>query len=184
MYAAQFGPCNFYHSHIRNYTYTSAILTDLIKKSTTWRWGPQKQQAFGELKDKVANRKCLGVPRAQGEIVLVTDASSVGGGGTLFQWQAPEKGELDSAISAWGTDGMNQDGTLEHRLPDDKRVLVPMGDWNWKRNQARGHYSTYEQELLVGMLVLACQCRLFGSNSLIWLCDQEPVCTFPKGPPT
>ena len=93
------GVCNFYRRHIKNGTYTSAILTDLIKKSTTWRWGPQEQQAFDELKDKVANAKCLGVPRAQGGIILVTDASNVGGGGTLFQWQALEKVEFDSAIS-------------------------------------------------------------------------------------
>ena len=45
---------------------------------------------FDELKDKVANAKCLGVLRAQGEIIPVTDASNVGGGGTLFQWQALE----------------------------------------------------------------------------------------------
>ena len=35
-------------------------------------------------KNKVANAKCLGVRRAQGEIVLATDASNVGRGGTLF----------------------------------------------------------------------------------------------------
>ena len=29
--------CNFYGRHIKNFTYTSAVLTDLIKKSTTWR---------------------------------------------------------------------------------------------------------------------------------------------------
>ena len=46
------GACNFYRSHIKNFTYTSAILTDLIKKNTTWRWGPQERQAFDELKDK------------------------------------------------------------------------------------------------------------------------------------
>ena len=34
------GACNFYRCHIKIFTYTSAILTDLIKKSTTWRWGP------------------------------------------------------------------------------------------------------------------------------------------------
>ena len=83
--------CNFYRHHIKNFTYTSAILRDLIKKSTTWRWGPQEQlksqQAFEKLKDKVANAKCLGVPRAQGGFILVTNASNVGGGGTLFQWQ-------------------------------------------------------------------------------------------------
>ena len=81
------GACNFYCCHIKKFTYTSAILTDLIRKSTTWRWGPQEQQVFDELKDKVANAKCFGVPRAQGEIILVTDASNVRGGGTLFEWQ-------------------------------------------------------------------------------------------------
>ena len=30
------GACNFYRRHIKNFSYTSAILTDLIKKSTTW----------------------------------------------------------------------------------------------------------------------------------------------------
>ena len=177
------GACNFYRPHIKNFTYTSAILTDLIKKSTTWRRSPQEQQAFDKLKDKVANASCLGVPEAQREIILVTDASNVGGGGTLFQWQALEKEEFDSAISRWGTDGLNRHGTLKHSYPDDKWVLVPLGHLNWKRNQARGNYSTYEQRLLAGMLVLSSQSRLLGSNPVVWLCDQEPVRTFQKGPP-
>ena len=33
------------------------------------------------------------------------------------------------------------------------------------------------------MLVLSAQARLLGSNPLVWLCDQEPVSTFQKGPP-
>ena len=98
----------------------------MIKKSTTSHWGPQEQQAFDELTNKVAKAKCLGVPRAQGEMILVTDASNVGGGGTLFQWQAPEKEEFDSAITQWGTDGLNRDGTLKDSYPDDKCVLVPL----------------------------------------------------------
>ena len=106
--------CNFYRRHIKNFTYTSAIVTDLIKKCTTWCWGPQEQNVFDKLKDKVTNAKCLGVPRAQGEILLVTDTSNVGGGGTLFQWQALEKEEFNSAISQWGTEGLNRDGTLQH----------------------------------------------------------------------
>ena len=93
------GASNFYRRHNKYFTYTDAILIDLIKKSTTWRWGSEEQQAFDELKDKVANAKCLGVPRAQGEPILITDASNVGGGETLFQWQALEKEEFDSAIS-------------------------------------------------------------------------------------
>ena len=174
---------NFYRRHIKNFTYTRAILTDLIKKSTTWRSGPQERQPFDELKEKVANAKCLGVPTAQGEIILVTDASNLGGGGTLFQWQAVEKEEFDSAISQWGTDGLNRDSTLKHSYPEGKWVLVPLGDWNWKRDQARHNYSTYQQELLAGMVVLSSQSRLLGSNPVVWLCDQEPVLTFQKGPP-
>ena len=45
------------------------------------------------------------------------------------------------------------------------------------------NYSTYEQELLAGMLVLSSQARLLGSNPVVWLCDQEPVRSFQKGPP-
>ena len=177
------GACNFYRRHIKNFTYTSAILTDLIKKSTTWRWDPQEQQAFDELKDKVANANSLGVPRAQGEIILVTDASNVGGGGTLFQWQALENEEFDPPFLKWGTDGFNRDGTIKHSHPDDKWVLVPLGHWNSKWNQARTNYSTYEQGLLAGMLVLSSQSRLLGSIPVVRRCDQEPDRTFWKGPP-
>ena len=91
-----------------------------MRKTTTWRCGPQQREAFDELKDTAANAKCLGVPRAQEEILLVTDASNVGGGGPLFQWPALEKEEFNSAISQWGTDGLNRDGTLKHSYPDDK----------------------------------------------------------------
>ena len=78
----------------------------------------------------MANVKCLGVPRARGEFILVTDASNVGGGGTLFQRQALEKEEFDSATSQWGTDGLNRDGTLKHSYPDDKWEVVPLGRSN------------------------------------------------------
>ena len=176
------GACNFYRRHIKNFTYTSAILTNLIKKSTTWRWSPQEQQAFDELKDRVANAKCLAVPRAQGQIILVMDAGNVGGDGTLFPWQALKKEEFDSAISQWGTDGLNNDGTLKHSYRDDKSVLVLLGHWNWKWNQARVKYSSYEQELPAGMLVLSSQSRLFESSPVVWLCDQETVRIFQNGP--
>ena len=33
------------------------------------------------------------------------------------------------------------------------------------------------------MLVLSSQSRLLGSNPVVWLCDQEPVKSFQKGPP-
>ena len=33
------------------------------------------------------------------------------------------------------------------------------------------------------MLVLSSQSRLLGTNPIVWLCDQEPLKTFQKGPP-
>ena len=142
--------------------------------------GPPQQQAFDKLRAKEANAVCLGVPKAQGEM---TDASNVGGRGTMFQWQPLERGVYDWGISRRGTDGLNRDGTLKRSYPEDKWVLVFLGHWNWKWNQARGHYSTYEQELLAGMLVLSSESPLLGSNPVVWLCDQELVHTFQKAPP-
>ena len=55
----------------------------------------------------MAYANCLGAPREQGEIILMTVASHAGGVRMLFQWQAPKKEKLDSAISEWGTDGLN-----------------------------------------------------------------------------
>ena len=115
--------------------------------------------------------------------MLVTDANDVDGAGTLFQWEVVEKEQFDSAISQCGTDGLNRYRTLQHIYPEDKWVLVPLGHWNWKWNQARGNYSNYEQELLPGILVLSSQSRLLGSNPVVWLCDEKLVRTFQKGPP-
>ena len=77
----------------------------------------------------MANAKYLGVPRAHREIILVTGTSNVDGGRMLFQWQVLEKEDFDWAISQWGTDGLNRDGTIKHSYPDDKWLLVPLGHW-------------------------------------------------------
>ena len=78
------GACNLYRRHIHNFTYSSAPLTDLIKKTTPCRWTAREEEGFQELKKKIASSNCLGVPRPKGEIVLITDASDVGGGGTIY----------------------------------------------------------------------------------------------------
>ena len=75
------GACNFYRRHIHNFTYSSAPLTDLIKKTALWRWTAREKECFRELKKKIAFSNCLGVPRPKGEIVVITDSSDVGGAG-------------------------------------------------------------------------------------------------------
>ena len=133
------------------------------------------------MKKKIGSSNCLGVPRPKGGIVLITDASDVGGGGTIYQWQ--ELNPLELTHCHYHTSGLNRDGSLKHDYPTSEWRLVPLGHWNSEWNEARSNYSTYDQELLVGMLVPSSQSLLLGSNPIVWLCDQEPVKTFQKGPP-
>ena len=167
------GACNFYRQHIHHLTYSPAPLTDLIKKTTPRRWTASEEECFQELKKKIASSNCLGVPRPKGEIVLITDASDVGGGGTIYQWQELNPAEL--TYCHYCTSGLNRDGSLKHDYPSSDWQLVPLGHWNWKWNQVRSNYSTCDQELLAGMLVLSSQSRLLGSNPIVWPSDQEPV---------
>ena len=54
---------------------------------------------------------------------------------------------------------------------------------DWKSNQVRPKYSTYDQELRPWMLVLSFQSRVLGTNPVLWLCNQEAAKTVPKGAP-
>ena len=175
------GACNFYRHHIHNFTYSSAPLTDLIKETTPWRWAAREEECVQELEKKIASSNCLGVPCPKGETVLITDASDVMGGGIIYQWQELNPAELTDFH--YRASGLNRDGSLKHDYPTSEWRLVPLGHWNWKWNQARSSYSTHDQELLACMLLLSSQSGLLGSNPIVWLCDQELVKSFQKGPP-
>ena len=175
------GACNFCRRQSHIFTYSTAPLTDIIKNTTPWRWTTREQECFQELKKKIASSNCLGVPCPKGEIVEITDASDVVGGGTIYQWQ--ELNPAEQTHCNYRTGGLNHDGSLKHDYPTSEWRLVPVGHWSWKWNQARSNYGTYDQELLAGMLVLSSQSRLLGSNPIVWLRDQEPVRFFQKGPP-
>jgi len=68
--------------------------TDLTKKNQQWKWKKEHQAKFEDLKQKLANLSSIGVPRSSGEMILVTDASDIGGGATLFQWQTLEPSQI------------------------------------------------------------------------------------------
>ena len=46
-------------------------------------------------------------------------------------------------------------------------VWCPLCTQKWKWNKVRPNYSTYDQELLAGMLVLSSQFRLLGTNAIV-----------------
>ena len=122
------GACNFYRRHLHNFTYSSAPLTDLIKKTTPWRWTAREEECFQELKTKIASSNCLGVPRPKGEIVLITDASDVRGGGTIYQWQ--ELSPAEPTHCHYRTTRLNHDGSLKQDHRSSEWRLVPLGHWN------------------------------------------------------
>ena len=99
----------------------------------------------------------------------------------IYQWQELNQAELTHC--RYRTSGLNRDGSVKQDYPSNEWRLVPLGHCIWKWNQARSNYSTYDQELLAGMLGPSSRSRLFGSNPIVWLCDQEPVKSFQKGPP-
>jgi hypothetical protein len=169
------GGCNFYRRHARNFTESSAILTDLIKDNTPWKWTDEEKNKLEELKEKICKAIPLGVPRPKGEIVFVSDGSNVGGGGTLFQWQALRPEQCQEINERLGTQGVNRDGGLKHSYKEEVWRLVPLRHWNWKWNAARSKYHTYEHELLGGVLVLASQQRIIRNNPITWLCYQDSV---------
>ena len=81
------GSCNFYRRHIPTFTYSSHLLTDLTKKTVPWMWTQEQEAQFQKIKEKLSSLRLLGTPASDGEFMVITDASLVGGGGTLLQWQ-------------------------------------------------------------------------------------------------
>ena len=73
--------------------------------------------------------------------------------------------------------GVNQDGTFKHNFPPEFR-LVPLGHWNWKWNETRAKYHSWEQEMLAGVLTLASQFRMVASLPIVWFTDNEALTSF------
>ena len=177
------GSYNFYGRHIPTFTYSSHLLTDLTKKTIPWKWTPEREAQFQEIKEKLGSLRLLGTPASDGEFVVITDASLVGGGGTLLQWQRIPGAAARRIVNELRTVRVNPDGSLKQNDDSQEFHLVPIGHWNWKWSSTRANFSTYERELLSGILLISGQSRLFGSNSVVWLCDQESTETFLKGGP-
>ena len=76
------GACNFFRRHIKNFTFSTAPLTDLLKKNARFVWSSKEESLIKEIKEKLLSTTPLGVPRASGEMIVITDASDQGGGDT------------------------------------------------------------------------------------------------------
>ena len=121
------GSCNFYKRHIPTFTYSRHLLTDLTEKTVPWKWTPEHEAHFQEIKEKLSSLRLLGTPAPDGEFVVITYASLVGGGGTLLQWKRILGAAAKRIADELRTVGVNRDGSLNHKYNPQEFRLVPIG---------------------------------------------------------
>lgn len=81
------GLTGYFRKFIQGYGETARPLTSLLKKEAAWQWSNTEDQAFSLLKEKLVDRPVLALYDPTLETELHTDASSLGVGGILMQWQ-------------------------------------------------------------------------------------------------
>lgn len=82
------GCINFYRQFIPNYAKLTTPLTDLLKKGTTWSWGPAQQDSFDTALTLLTSAPLLMAPDRSKPFIVHTDASDVAIGCVLGQRSA------------------------------------------------------------------------------------------------
>lgn len=78
----------FLSRFLPNLTTTTFPLRDLLKKNVAFDWSDRHRQAFAKLKEQVSETKALGYFDIKDRTRVVTDASGVGLGAVLIQFNA------------------------------------------------------------------------------------------------
>ena len=116
-------------------------------------------------------------------MILITDASNVGGGGTLLQWQKLTTDQCKDIDYRLRVQGVTREGFI--KCDSDSQGMAPSSTWPLELEVkcSRLTLSHLREELLAGVLVLASQHRILGTNPIMWLCDQDCVKYFMERPP-
>ena len=80
------GLASFYRRFVKGFADIAAPLTDLLKSDTEFTWGVSQEQAFQDIKSRLTQSPILAFPKFDKEFLLVTDASSLGIGSVLMQY--------------------------------------------------------------------------------------------------
>jgi hypothetical protein len=81
------GLCNYYRRFIQDYSKIATPLTDLTHKDTPFHWTTQTQEAFDQLKTRMASTPVLCIPDPAYPFTVTTDASDYAVGAVLSQDQ-------------------------------------------------------------------------------------------------
>ncbi|GFW83847.1 retrovirus-related Pol polyprotein from transposon 17.6 [Trichonephila clavipes] len=89
--------CSWYRRYIPNFSQIAKPLTDLTKKNAMWKWGSEQEEAFRDLKLKLASPPALKPADATKPFVIRTDASSMALGAVLLQGEKDEEHPIEYA---------------------------------------------------------------------------------------
>lgn len=81
------GLAGYYRRFIPNFSKTAKPLTDLLRKTVPFEWGPNQTKSFNILKEALISEPILQYPDFNREFNLTTDASGYAIGGVLSQGQ-------------------------------------------------------------------------------------------------
>ncbi|CAK1583105.1 unnamed protein product [Parnassius mnemosyne] len=81
------GLTSYFRKFIRGFAEIARPLTQLTKKNIEWNWGPDQESAFQTRKERIVVRPVLGIYDRRARTELHTDASKLGLGGILMQYQ-------------------------------------------------------------------------------------------------
>ena len=81
------GLCSYYRRFIPQFSTVAKPLTLLTEKGQEFRWGPEQEEAWNDLKGHLLSAPILANPNPDQEFILDTDASAYGIGAVLSQVQ-------------------------------------------------------------------------------------------------
>jgi hypothetical protein len=79
------GLAGYYRRFVENFSKIAMPMTNLMKKTTPFKWTPQCEEAFLELKKRLTSAPVLTLPSEDGEYAIYCDASKNGLGAVLMQ---------------------------------------------------------------------------------------------------
>jgi len=76
---------SYYRKYIPHFAWLSAVLSDLLPKNTKFEWSKKTEQAFVDIKSRLASRPILIPPDYSKPFIVTVDASDFAIGASLIQ---------------------------------------------------------------------------------------------------
>ncbi|KAJ3661163.1 hypothetical protein Zmor_005573 [Zophobas morio] len=89
--------CSWFRRFITAFATVAKPLCSLLKKDAAWQWDSTHQEAFEELKQRLADAPILRQANPEEPFVLRTDASAYALGAALLQGEGPEERPIEYA---------------------------------------------------------------------------------------